>query len=51
VFQGGLPIEDTPCLTYADTEFVIEAERLPPENVCQLSVEHAVLDRRKPALA
>ncbi len=42
--HSGRPFEGTPYLTYADTAFVIEAERLLPENVYQLSVEHAVLD-------
>jgi hypothetical protein len=42
--HSGRPYENTPYLTYAHTHFVIEAERLKPENVYQLSVEHAVLD-------
>jgi len=42
--HSGRPFENTPYLTYADTHFVIRAEQLLPENVYQLSVEHAVLD-------
>ena len=42
--HSGRPFENTPYLTYADTHFVIKAEQLLPENVYQLSVEHAVLD-------
>ncbi len=42
--HSGRPFENTPYLTYADTEFTIEAETLLPENVYQLSVEHAVMD-------
>lgn len=42
--HSGRPFENTPYLTYADKDFTIEAERLLPENVYQLSVEHAVLD-------
>ncbi len=45
--HSGRPFEDTPYLTYADTSFVIEAERLKPNNAYQLSVEHAVLDTSK----
>tara|TARA_R110001599_G_scaffold353231_1_gene591054 strand:- start:139305 stop:140120 length:816 start_codon:yes stop_codon:yes gene_type:complete len=42
--HSGRPFEGTPFLTYADSDFVIRAEQLLPENVYQLSVEHAVLD-------
>ena len=42
--HSGRPFENTPYLTYADESFVIDASRLLPENVYQLSVEHAVLD-------
>jgi len=42
--HSGRPYEHTPYLTYADTSFTIEASRLLPDNVYQLSVEHAVLD-------
>ena len=42
--HSGRPFENTPYLTYADMSFVIDASRLLPENVYQLSVEHAVLD-------
>ncbi|MFB3076448.1 MAG: hypothetical protein ACE1Y4_00425, partial [Lysobacterales bacterium] len=42
--HSGRPFENTPYLTYADKSFVIKAEALHPENVYQLSVEHAVLD-------
>ena len=42
--HSGRPFENTPYLTYADKEFTIHAETLRPENVYQLSVEHAVLD-------
>ena len=42
--HSGRPFENTPYLTFADSSFVIEAEKLNPENVYQLSVEHAVLD-------
>jgi hypothetical protein len=42
--HSGRPYENTPYLTYADRAFVIEAERLLPQNIYQLSVEHAVLD-------
>jgi hypothetical protein len=42
--HSGRPFENTPYLTYADKEFTIEAENLLPENVYQLSVEHAVID-------
>ena len=42
--HSGRPFENTPYLTYADKSFVIDASRLLPENVYQLSVEHAVLD-------
>ena len=42
--HSGRPFENTPYLTYADTEFVIGADKLLPENVYQLSVEFAVLD-------
>lgn len=42
--HSGRPFENTPYLTYADQSFVIEAAKLTPENVYQLSVEHAVLD-------
>ena len=42
--HSGRPFEDGPYLTYAATEFTIEAERLLPDNIYQLSVEHAVLD-------
>jgi hypothetical protein len=42
--HSGRPFENTPYLTYADTHFDIQAEQLLPENVYQLSVEHAVLD-------
>jgi hypothetical protein len=42
--HSGRPYENTPYLTYADQSFVIKAEQLEPENVYQLSVEHAVLD-------
>ena len=42
--HSGRPFENTPYLTYADTFFVIKAEQLQPENVYQLSVEHAVLE-------
>ena len=42
--HSGRPFENTPYLTYADMSFVIDASQLLPENVYQLSVEHAVLD-------
>ena len=42
--HSGRPYENTPYLTYADKSFVIKARQLVPENVYQLSVEHAVLD-------
>lgn len=42
--HSGRPFENTPYLTFADTHFDIKAEQLLPENVYQLSVEHAVLD-------
>jgi hypothetical protein len=42
--HSGRPYENTPYLTYADKSFVIRAEQLLPENIYQLSVEHAVLD-------
>jgi hypothetical protein len=42
--HSGRPFENTPYLTYTDESFVIDASRLLPENVYQLSVEHAVLD-------
>jgi hypothetical protein len=45
--HSGRPFENTPYLTYADTLFVIEAEKLKPENAYQLLVEHAVLDTSK----
>jgi hypothetical protein len=45
--HSGRPYENTPYLTYADQSFVIKAEQLLPENVYQLSVEHAVLDTSK----
>ncbi len=45
--HSGRPYENTPYLTYADKSFVIKAEQLLPENVYQLSVEHAVLDTTK----
>lgn len=42
--HSGRPYENTPYLTYADKEYTIEAEKLRPDNVYQLSVEHAILD-------
>ena len=42
--HSGRPFEGTGYLTYADTSFTIETQRLKPENAYQLSVEHAVLD-------
>ena len=42
--HSGRPYENTPYLTYADTDFVIPAEKLLPGSAYQLSVEHAVLD-------
>jgi hypothetical protein len=42
--HSGRPFENTPYLTYADSYFDIQAEKLLPENAYQLSVEHAVLD-------
>lgn len=42
--HSGRPFESTPFLTYTDSSFVIGAGQLLPENVYQLSVEHAVLD-------
>jgi hypothetical protein len=45
--HSGRPFENTPYLTFDDSSFVIEAEKLLAENVYQLSVEHAVLDTSK----
>lgn len=45
--HSGRPYENTPYLTYVDQSFIITAEQLLPENVYQLSVEHAVLDTSK----
>ncbi|MFT7177273.1 MAG: hypothetical protein ACJAUG_003281 [Halioglobus sp.] len=42
--HSGRPFENIPYLIYADKSFTISAEALLPENVYQLSVEHAVLD-------
>ncbi|MFK8050572.1 MAG: hypothetical protein AB8B81_19270 [Halioglobus sp.] len=45
--HSGRPFENTPYLTYADKSYTIPAEKLLPENIYQLSVEHAVLDTGK----
>jgi hypothetical protein len=42
--HSGRPFEGTPFLTYRDTAFTIDAELLRPDNVYQLSVEHARLN-------
>ena len=42
--HSGRPFENTPYLSYADRQFVISADTLLPENIYQLSVEHAILD-------
>jgi hypothetical protein len=42
--HSGRPFEGTSFLTYQDTAFTIDAELLRPDNVYQLSVEHARLN-------
>ena len=42
--HSGRPFEGTAYLTYRDKSYVITADKLLPENVYQLSVEHAILD-------